>query len=112
LQSIAARSARLTSSSMASLSGDTIASIRSSAGSRPVGSELAPVMNLTSVCVFCGSNPGADPIYVQTARRMGELLAARGITLVYGGGRVGLMGAVAEAALRGGGKVIGVIPEA
>jgi uncharacterized protein (TIGR00730 family) len=66
---------------------------------------------LMRVCVFCGSSPGKDPAYAQAARGMGRLLAARGITLVYGGGRVGMMGALAQAALNAGGKVIGVIPE-
>ncbi|HTS53187.1 MAG TPA: TIGR00730 family Rossman fold protein [Burkholderiales bacterium] len=67
---------------------------------------------LSAVCVFCGSNPGADPAYAESARRMGQTLADRGVTLVYGGGRVGLMGALADAALEAGGRVIGVIPEA
>ena len=67
---------------------------------------------LKCVCVFCGSSPGHDPAYAQAARAMGRVLAARGITLVYGGGRVGMMGAIAQAALDAGGKVIGVIPEA
>lgn len=66
---------------------------------------------LKSVCVFCGSNGGKDPRYVEVARAVGTLLAQRGITLVYGGGRIGMMGAVADAALNAGGKVIGVIPE-
>ena len=69
-------------------------------------------MRLKSVCVFCGSNPGIDPIYAQAARSLGAAIASRGMTLVYGGGRVGLMGAIAEAVLGVGGKVIGVIPEA
>jgi len=63
-----------------------------------------------SVCVFCGSAPGARPIYSQTARELGAAFAARGITLVYGGGRLGLMGIVADAVLQAGGRVIGVIP--
>lgn len=63
------------------------------------------------ICVFCGSSPGALPLYAQTARQVGALLAERRIGLVYGGGRVGLMGAVAEAVLEAGGEVIGVIPE-
>jgi uncharacterized protein (TIGR00730 family) len=67
---------------------------------------------LSALCVFCGSNSGADPAYAESARRMGQILAHRGITLVYGGGRVGLMGALADAALEAGGRVIGVIPEA
>jgi uncharacterized protein (TIGR00730 family) len=62
------------------------------------------------ICVFCGASPGNEPRYVAAAAEVGEGLAERGIGLVYGGGRVGLMGAVAEAALAGGGEVIGVIP--
>jgi uncharacterized protein (TIGR00730 family) len=65
---------------------------------------------LQRVCVFCGSSPGARPAYVEAARRVGTLLARRGIGLVYGGGRVGLMGAAADAALAEGGEVIGIIP--
>ena len=64
------------------------------------------------LCVFCGSSPGARPAYRRAAEELGALLAARGIELVYGGGRVGLMGALADAALAAGGRVIGVIPEA
>ena len=67
---------------------------------------------LSALCVFCGSNPGADPVYAENARRMGQILANRSITAVYGGGRVGLMGALADAVLEAGGRVIGVIPEA
>jgi uncharacterized protein (TIGR00730 family) len=62
------------------------------------------------VCVYCGSSPGFDPVYKAAAAEMGALLAARNIGVVYGGGRVGLMGAVADAALAGGGEVIGIIP--
>jgi hypothetical protein len=62
------------------------------------------------ICVFCGASPGGDPSYVEAARRTGETLAGRGIAVVYGGGRVGLMGALADAALAAGGEVIGVIP--
>ncbi len=64
------------------------------------------------LCVFCGSNAGQDPIYLQMARALGETMAGRGIDLVYGGASVGLMGAVADAALAKGGHVIGVIPQA
>jgi uncharacterized protein (TIGR00730 family) len=64
------------------------------------------------VCVFCGSNRGAAPSYAAAATELGTALAAKGIGLVYGGGHVGLMGAVADAALAGGGEVIGVMPEA
>jgi hypothetical protein len=66
---------------------------------------------LKSVCVFCGSQPGARPEYVETARSLGQWLAQHGIDLVFGGGHVGMMGAVADAALAAGGRVIGVIPE-
>jgi uncharacterized protein (TIGR00730 family) len=63
------------------------------------------------VCVFSGSSPGADPAYRAAAAELGRRLADRGIELVYGGAHVGLMGAVADAALEGGGDVIGVIPQ-
>ncbi len=66
---------------------------------------------LKRVCVFCGSSPGVRPGYAAAARAMGTLLAERGIALVYGGGRVGLMGIVADAAMAAGGEVTGVIPE-
>jgi uncharacterized protein (TIGR00730 family) len=64
------------------------------------------------VCVFCGSSLGEQTAYAEAAEAMGELLARRGIGLVYGGGDVGLMGIVADAALKAGGEVIGVIPQA
>jgi uncharacterized protein (TIGR00730 family) len=63
------------------------------------------------VCVFCGASSGRLPEYAEAARALGTELARRGLGLVYGGGRVGLMGAVADAALAGGGEVIGVIPQ-
>jgi uncharacterized protein (TIGR00730 family) len=63
------------------------------------------------VCVFCGASAGNDPAYAALARSVGAGLARRGIGLVYGGGRVGLMGVVADAALAAGGEVIGVIPQ-
>ena len=63
------------------------------------------------ICVFCGSSPGARPEYADAAREFGALLARRDIGLVYGGGKVGLMGEVAAAAVEAGGEVIGVIPE-
>jgi uncharacterized protein (TIGR00730 family) len=68
------------------------------------------VAELGRVCVFCGASPGVRPGYVAAARALGRLLAERGIGLVTGGGCVGLMGAVTDAALDGGGEVIGVIP--
>ena len=61
-------------------------------------------------CVFCGSNPGGEPAYTEAAVSVGRLIASRGGRLVYGGGRVGLMGSVANAALEAGGEVIGVMP--
>jgi uncharacterized protein (TIGR00730 family) len=64
------------------------------------------------VCVFCGSSSGARSEYAQAAAETGELLARRGLGLVYGGGHVGLMGVLADAALRAGGEVIGVITQA
>ena len=64
------------------------------------------------ICVFCGSSPGARPEYTEIARQLGALLAARGLTLVYGGGNVGMMGQLANAVLENGGRVTGVIPEA
>ena len=67
---------------------------------------------MTSVCVFCGSARGADPAFAGAAQLMGAELARRGLALVYGGGRVGLMGEVATAALAAGGAVVGVIPRA
>ena len=63
------------------------------------------------VCLFCGSNAGARPVYAAVAAAFGQALAARGLALVYGGGSVGLMKIAAEAALAAGGKVIGVITE-
>ena len=66
---------------------------------------------MQSVCVFCGSSSGLDPAYVDAATRLGRVLAEEHITLVYGGACVGLMGAVADAALAAGGKAIGVLPD-
>jgi hypothetical protein len=65
---------------------------------------------ISRVLVFCGSSPGARPEYAQEADALGRLLAERGLGLVYGGARVGLMGAVADGALAAGGEVVGVIP--
>ena len=65
---------------------------------------------MTAICVFCGSSSGKDQAYDAGARRFGAELAGRNLTLVFGGGRVGLMGAMADAALQHGGRVIGVMP--
>ena len=64
------------------------------------------------LAVYCGSATPADPVYLETARHVGRSLAERGIGVVYGGGKLGLMGAVADGALAAGGDVIGVIPQA
>jgi uncharacterized protein (TIGR00730 family) len=66
---------------------------------------------MKNICVFCGSAPGTNPIYASAARELGRELALRELGLVYGGGRVGLMGEVATASLASGGKVLGVIPQ-
>jgi uncharacterized protein (TIGR00730 family) len=64
-----------------------------------------------SLCVFCGTNTGSSPAYMRAATDLGTAMAERGIALVYGGGKLGLMGAVADAVLAGGGHVTGVIPQ-
>jgi hypothetical protein len=69
-------------------------------------------MKIKRVCVYCGSNKGSLPAFTQAAERFGAALARRGLGLVYGGGRVGLMGIVADAVTAHGGEVIGVIPKA
>ena len=64
----------------------------------------------TSITVFCGSSPGANPAYLEAARALGASLAQQQVRVIYGGASVGLMGAVADAALAGGAEVIGVLP--
>lgn len=64
------------------------------------------------ICVFCGSNSGIDPVFLETAEKVGKFLVSENVELVYGGGRVGLMGKIADTVLANGGRVIGVIPEA
>ena len=66
----------------------------------------------SSICVFCGSSEGSEPLYAEQAKRLGESIARRGIDLVYGGGNAGLMGAVSSSHIEAGGHAIGVIPEA
>lgn len=65
---------------------------------------------MKSLCIYCGSSPGAKPAFAETALSLGRYLAGIGIRIIYGGGNVGLMGLVADAALAAGGEVIGVIP--
>ena len=67
---------------------------------------------MNRLAVYCGSATPADPVYIETARLVGRTFAEQGIGLVYGGGRLGLMGAVADAALAAGGEVIGIMPQA
>ena len=67
---------------------------------------------IRSICVYCGSQNGRDPAYVQAAEAMGDALADRGIGLVFGGGHVGMMGRIADRVLARGGEVVGVIPKA
>jgi uncharacterized protein (TIGR00730 family) len=64
---------------------------------------------MESICVYCGSSDAVSPDYLAAARQMGQVLAGRGLRLIYGGGKTGLMGAVADGALEGGGEVVGVI---
>lgn len=66
---------------------------------------------IRKICVYCGSGPGNDPVYLKAAREFGEILAKEQVELVYGGGNVGLMGEIAHAVLAEGGKVTGIIPE-
>lgn len=66
---------------------------------------------ITSVCVYCGSSPGNNPMYSHAAATIGRLIAERGLRMVYGGGAVGLMGIAADAAMKAGGTVTGIIPE-
>lgn len=70
------------------------------------------VDTIHTICVFCGSSMGNQPIYQAAAERLGQVMAQQGLGLVYGGGGVGLMGVVARAVLAGGGKVVGVLPTA
>ena len=63
------------------------------------------------ICVFCGSNKGAKPAYIEAAKSLGKVLVKKNIGLIYGGGKVGLMGVIADEVLASGGEVIGVIPQ-
>ena len=67
---------------------------------------------MRSICVYCGSSPGADPLFLANAKALGKVIAETDRVLVYGGAKVGLMGALADSALAAGGKVIGVVPQA
>jgi len=80
-----------------------------------IGAEILsvsdPTLSLERIAVFCGSAFGSEPAYRQAAVELGELLVRRQIVLVYGGGKVGLMGVIADAVMEGGGRVIGVLPQ-
>jgi uncharacterized protein (TIGR00730 family) len=75
------------------------------------GWQTRPMSTIRTVCVYCGSGPGTDPAFINAARRFGEILAREKVGLVYGGGSLGMMGAVAASVLEHGGHVTGVIPE-
>ena len=76
-----------------------------------IGRMNTPQQRISSICVYCGSQPGDDPVYRQAARILGRAMAENGIDLIYGGGTKGLMGAVADAVMSNGGKAVGIIPE-
>ncbi len=78
---------------------------------RPRNAHINLMSTINSVCVYCGSGPGTNAAYVQAARRLGQILAENRVQLVYGGGSLGLMGALAESVLEHGGRVTGIIPE-
>lgn len=73
--------------------------------------KMEKMSKIQTVCVYCGSSPGTDPAYVESARALGRILAEHGVGLVYGGGGDGVMGALAHAVLDNGGTVTGIIPE-
>jgi hypothetical protein len=91
--------------------GDKSAEVPAGAVPARADSSGEPVPGIHSVAVFCGSQSGRDPAFAAAARALGQGLAEAGIRLVYGGGRIGLMGIVADAVLAAGGSVLGVIPE-
>ncbi len=66
---------------------------------------------INAICVYCGSSPGTEPAFIEAAKNFGRILAESGVRLIYGGGSVGLMGALAESVLDHGGHVTGIIPE-
>jgi uncharacterized protein (TIGR00730 family) len=75
------------------------------------GAMHAPLRKIQRLCVFCGSSTGSDPVYTEAARQLGSTLASAGVTLVFGGGRVGLMGILADSVLAARGQAVGVIPQ-
>jgi len=81
-----------------------------SAGDLPRASRV-PMPGIKTICVYCGSGFGSDPLFVESAAELGRAMAENGISLVYGGGNVGLMGTVARSVLEHGGHVTGIIPD-
>jgi uncharacterized protein (TIGR00730 family) len=81
-----------------------------SAGEGPRASRV-PMPGIKTICVYCGSGFGSDPLFVESAAELGRAMAENGISLVYGGGNVGLMGTVARSVLEHGGHVTGIIPD-
>jgi uncharacterized protein (TIGR00730 family) len=75
------------------------------------GEKMEIMSKIRKICVYCGSSPGTDPAFVEGARAFGEIMAKNGIGLVYGGGAIGIMGAIAYSVLDHGGEVTGIIPE-
>lgn len=73
--------------------------------------EFIPIMPIQSLAVFCGSKSGKNPLFSQHAAQLGKLLAQNNVTLIYGGGNVGIMAAIADAVMANGGKVTGIIPK-
>jgi uncharacterized protein (TIGR00730 family) len=73
--------------------------------------KMKPIGKIKNICVYCGSSPGKNPLYIEAAKTFGTLLSQYGVGLVYGGGGIGIMGAVARAVLAGGGHVTGIIPD-
>lgn len=76
----------------------------------PLADQRPAARRLRSLCVFCGSSTGNDPAFCQAAQALGDALVHQQITLVYGGGNIGLMGVIADRVMQGGGRAIGVIP--
>lgn len=73
--------------------------------------EFIYTMPIKSLAVFCGSKTGKDPLFIQHAEQLGKLLAENNVTLIYGGANIGIMGAIADATMNNGGKVVGIIPK-
>ena len=93
------------------MTADGILAAQPQVASQQQGAQWQAPLETTRICVYCGANAGTSPEFVAVAQQLGRELAGQGIGLVYGGGRVGLMGAVADAVMAAGGEVVGVITE-